>query len=87
MDPNVVDEMWNPCMQKWQQRADATAHAKGSTTVTIKEYNTKAIPTLLYIAQFCLRPRAIIQVEKAISNKLWHVPPSTFTVRGLARAS
>ncbi|CAK0845248.1 unnamed protein product [Prorocentrum cordatum] len=87
MGPNVVDDMWGPPVQKWQPRADAIALAKGSATVTIKEYNTKAIPTLLYIAQFSLPPRTILQAESAIINKLWHVPPSTFTVRGMAHAS
>eukprot|EP00959_Pyramimonas_sp_CCMP1952_P050183 1048668-Pyramimonas_sp.AAC.1 len=51
MGPNVVDDMRGHPVQKWQQRADAIALAKGSATVTIKEYNTKAIPMLLYIAQ------------------------------------
>ncbi|CAK0842059.1 unnamed protein product [Prorocentrum cordatum] len=88
MGPNVADEMrGEPTRKQQQQRADARAEAKGPTTATIKEYNIKAVPYTLHVAQFEFPPRALVLAETGVINKLWHVPPSTFTTRGMFRAS
>ena len=43
------------------------------------EYNTKCLPTLLYVSQLCSPPPHILQTELGAIHKILHLPPQTFS--------
>ena len=57
--PGAAAALWGKAVAKWSARALAIGAARVAPSLGVKLYNTRAVPTLGYIAQLCPLARQI----------------------------
>ena len=85
LGPAANDDSWAAPVRKWTERSKIIASSALSPTVSVQLYNARAVPTLMYVAQFMLPPDSIISFANARANSLIHTPPNTVTSKLLAQ--
>ena len=77
--PNSGSNNWSMPLSKYKQRAREIHVAAFPAAFSASEYNSKCLPTLLYVSQLCPPPPHIMQTELGAIHKILHLPPQTFS--------
>ena len=70
---------WSSPISKYRQRAREIHAAALPVAFSASEYNTKCLPTLLYVSQLCPPPPHLLQTEIGAIHKVLHLPPRTIS--------
>ena len=68
--PAAGKKLWTNPSNKWATRAHAIGSASMPLSLSASLYNTRALPTLGYIAQFSLLPEHVLRQERFILAKI-----------------
>jgi hypothetical protein len=79
MGPKGASLMWNAPLTKWFNRSHALAQANAPPRYTIGLYNSRAVTTLSYVAQFSKLPERALPRERALLGKILHLPGNAMT--------
>ena len=77
--PAAGGHNWNSPIAKFKQRSREIHAAALPAAFSANEYNTKCLPTLLYVSQLCSPPPHLLQTELGAIHKVLHLPPQTFS--------
>ena len=77
--PGAGDHNWKSLIAKFKQRAREIHVAALPAAFSASEYNTKCLPTLLYVSQLCPPPPHILQTELGAIHEILHLSPQTFS--------
>lgn len=66
---------WSSPISKYKQRSREIHVAALPAAFSASEYNTKCLPTILYVSQLCPPPPHPLQTELGAIHKIWHLPP------------
>ena len=70
--------MWQGALTKYKQRIDSIALAHEATSLSVASYNSKALPTLGYIAQLVPPPPKHRRLEVCALNRVLHLATNSF---------
>jgi len=79
MGPGGGGKLWQNAISKWLSRSFAIAAAKAPMGTTLHLYNTRAIPTLLYLAQIAPLPVDVRRKELGVLSRLFHIPHNSLS--------
>ena len=74
LGPSAGALQWREQASKWTDRSRAIASKGASAAISVFQYNTRAITTMSYIAQFFPPPEWVLQRERWCLAKIFHVP-------------
>ena len=72
MGPAAGATQWDKALVKYASRAKATALMQAPPTVSVYNYNTKAVPVLGYEPQLTLIPDKVGQIERSLATHVMH---------------
>ena len=73
------DLLWMSRASKWKSRVDAIAATGSPPSISVMLYNTRALPTLSYVAQLAFPPRDLCLQEPAALARVMHCPCNAFS--------
>ena len=77
--PDAGKHNWSSPLAKFKQRAREIHVAALPAAFSANEYNTKCLPTLLYVSQLCPPPPHILKAELGAIHEILHIPPQAFS--------
>jgi hypothetical protein len=77
--PSAGAHNWLAPIARFRQRVREVHVAGLPARVSAIEYNTKCIPTLLYVAQLCPPPPNLKKAELGAIHKVLHLPPQSWS--------
>jgi len=77
--PESGTHNWSSPLSKYRQRAREIHVAALPAAFSASEYNSKCLPTLLYVSQLCPPPPHLLQTELGAIHKILHLPPQTIS--------
>ena len=70
----VAPLLWRKAGLRWRARADDLAAAQRAVSLTVAQYNTRALPTLSFIAQLYPFPKELVLLQRRVHGRLYHHP-------------
>ena len=83
LGPSAFSVQWQGPIVKFKNRAHSINTSGVSARVACKEYNSKAVSVLAYVAQVSLPPKNLTQIELAALTKLLHLATSSMSYSSL----
>ena len=74
LGPKSAHVTWQSPVAKWSNRTATISTSGAPTGLLVALYNTRALTTLSYVAQFSLPPESIHPRERALLGRLLHLP-------------
>ena len=74
LGPRAGQKQWHAQHNKWVDRARAIANMGTAASISVFQYNTRAVSTLSYIMQFCFPPAWLLRKERWCLAKILHIP-------------
>ena len=81
LGPLSSSQMWAGPIAKYVLRSDEINQCGAPAALSIRQYNSKAVPVLSYVAQFCDPPSSMVHVETAALTKVLRFPTNAFCGR------
>ena len=66
-------QVWSEAANKWVSRALDLAHAGIAPSLAIREYNSRAVSCLGYLAQLKEPPEDMLKIERRVIDKIFHL--------------
>ena len=74
LGPKAGQKQWHAQHNKWVDRARAIANMGTAASISVFQYNTRAVSSLSYIMQFCSPPAWLMRTERWCLAKILHIP-------------
>ena len=87
LGPGAGLDSWRAPLRKFADRCKVLAAAASSFNAAIHLFNSRALPCILYVAQFLPAPAALLRLANDFSAKLCHVAPNSVTCSFLAQVA
>jgi hypothetical protein len=83
LGPKSAHVAWESPIAKWANRTSVIAASGAPVGVSVMLYNTRALSTLSYVAQFSFIPQSAFPRERALLGRLLHLPGNALTSAGV----